>query len=654
MPSAPSPTSLGYFRAAVASPELRVADVAFNTQRTIDAMRSAQAEGARLIAFPEMGLTSYTCGDLFYQAVLLERAVAALGDVATASADIGVTAIVGLPLHVDGRLFNCAAVVSHGAVLGVVPKTYLPNYSEFYDERWYTPGTLASATSVRIGGKLIPFGTDLLFRAVDMPGLTIGVEICEDLWAVEPPSGRQALAGATVLVNPSASTEILGKADYRRELIGNQSARCYAAYLYAAAGPGESTMDVVFGGHSLMFENGTLLGETQRFRLDTQMAIADLDLQRLAHERIHNHTFGVEGSTHAFRMIDFAARPAAEQSAKPRRPLAQTPFVPADPAQRAKHCNEIFSIQATGLAKRLKHTNAKRVTIGISGGLDSTLALLVVCRAFDMLGLDRTGIVAITMPGFGTTGRTYANALGLMTNLGVTSREIPIKPAVLQHFKDIGHDENKHDVTYENAQARERTQILMDVANQIGGFAVGTGDLSEAALGWMTFNGDHMSMYHVNAGVPKTLVKFLIAWCADSEFKGDTATILQDVIDTPITPELLPTASDGSLEQQTEDTVGPYVLHDFYLYNAVRYGFPPRKVFYLACAAFDGVYDDATILKWLRVFYARFFAMQFKRSSMPDGPKVGSVALSPRGDWRMPSDAASALWLAEVDALASA
>jgi NAD+ synthase (glutamine-hydrolysing) len=638
---------LGLLRVAVVTPEVRVADVRFNLARTVDALRAAAAEGASLAAFPEMGLTSYTCGDLFYQFLLLDEARDALLEITPHTEVLKIAALIGLPLRIDGRLFNCAALLANGRVLGVVPKTYLPNYSEFYDERWYSSSRHATTSMIMLNGEAVPFGIDLLFRARNVSDCVIGVEICEDLWAVIPPSNAQAVAGATVLLNPSASTEVLGKSGYRRELVGNQSARCIAAYLYAGSGPGESTMDVVYGGHSIIAENGLLLAETERFKLSTQMAVADLDLQRLAHERLNNQTFGDEGAPSRYREVLFDLHPNAPAHPM-RRPLSATPFVPADPAQRARNCNEIFNIQATGLAKRLKHTGGKKATIGISGGLDSTLALLVTCRAFDMLELDRKGINAITMPGFGTTSRTYENALGLMANLGVTSREISIKAAVQQHFKDIGHNESQHDVTYENAQARERTQILMDSANMTGGFVVGTGDLSEAALGWMTFNGDHMSMYHVNAGVPKTLVKYLIGWAADSEFTGETSDILHDIIDTPITPELLPLGADGQLQQQTEDTVGPYVLHDFFLFYVVRYGFTPRKVFFLAQQAFGGTFNDAAVLKWLRVFYTRFFSQQFKRSSMPDGPKVGSVALSPRGDWRMPSDAVSALWLEEL------
>jgi NAD+ synthase (glutamine-hydrolysing) len=465
-----------------------------------------------------------------------------------------------------------------------------------------------------------------------------------------------ALAGATLLLNPSASPEVLGKTEYRRELVRQQGARAFAAYLYAGSGAGESTTDLVYAGHSMITENGTLLAETERFRFETQIAIADIDLQRLTHERIRNSTFGDQPAGRAFRFIDFNLPHADESRTEAagnadalHRPLARLPFVPSDPGKRAAHCQEIFAIQSTGLAKRIRHTNSKTVTIGLSGGLDSTLALLVIARAFDVLQLDRAGIVAITMPGFGTTARTKGNAEKLAEHLGVTLRTIDITTAVRQHFADIGHDEQQYDVTYENAQARERTQILMDVANQTGGFVVGTGDLSEGALGWMTFNGDHMSMYHVNAGVPKTLVRYLVRWAADALFAGEATAVLHDIVDTPITPELLPLSADNKLEQKTEETIGPYELHDFFLFQVVRYQFAPRKVFWLAQHAFAGVYDDETILKWLRTFYRRFFSQQFKRSSMPDGPKVGSVALSPRGDWRMPSDASAASWLRAIE-----
>lgn len=645
-----SPSSLGLVRVAAASPASRVADVAHNTQAIIAAMRAARDKGCALVVFPELAVTSYSCGDLFRQTRLLEAAEAALLEIARASGETGIVAAVGLPLRQDGRLFNCAALVGAGAVLGVAPKTYPPNYSEFYERRWFAPAAFAVGDLIQIGDQVAPFGVDLIFRASNEVGCVIAMEICEDLWAVKPPSLGYAAAGATILLNGSASPDQLSKADYRRELVKQQSARCLAAYLYAGAGPGESTTDVVYGGHSLVCENGVDLSETERFEFDTQLAIADLDLQRLSHERLINSTFLNTPSDHALRTIAFHLPDTRLEDAL-LRPLSRTPFVPGDPAQRAKHCREIFAIQSTGLARRMLHTGSKRVTLGISGGLDSTLALLVVARAFDKIGLPREGITAVTMPGFGTTDRTYRNALALMHALGTTPREIPIRDAVLQHFRDIGHDPDVHDVTYENAQARERTQILMDLANKHGGFVVGTGDLSELALGWATFNGDHMSMYHVNAGVPKTLVRYLIEWSADEVFSGDVSRVLRDIAATPITPELLP-LKDGQLQQRTEDAIGPYVLHDFFLFCHVRYGYPPRKVFFLARQAFGGAtggFDDVSIVRWLGVFYSRFFSQQFKRSAMPDGPKVGSVALSPRGDWRMPSDARADLWREELD-----
>jgi NAD+ synthase (glutamine-hydrolysing) len=644
--------ALGLVRVASVAPALRVADVEFNVQQICAALAQAAAQDVQLAIFPELCITAYSCADLFYQGRLLQAAQDGLAQIAVATAQHAVSCVVGLPLLVAGRLYNCAALVSEGRIAGVVPKTYLPTAGEFYEQRWFTPADRRLPATVELAGQQAPFGTDLLFVAAEMPGCVVGIEICEDLWAVEPPSGRLALAGATLLANPSASNELLGKAAYRRDLVRQQAARCLAAYLYAGAGTGESTTDTVYSGHCLIAENGALLTESERFRLDTHLIVADIDVQRLDHERIRNSSFGQAVGAVDLRRIPFALPRTTQPGAPLRnRPLARTPFVPADLARRAEHCREIFNIQALGLAKRLRHVNAQRITLGVSGGLDSTLALLVTVHAFDLLGLDRSGVIAITMPGFGTTARTRSNAEQLAIDLGVTLRTIPIGESVRLHFRDIGHDEAQHDVTYENAQARERTQILMDVANQIGGLVVGTGDLSEAALGWMTFNGDHMSMYHVNAGVPKTLVRYLVAWCADELFTGATADVLRDIVDTPITPELLPLGAGEQLEQKTEDTIGPYALHDFFLFQVVRYQFSPAKVFFLAQQAFAGDYPDEVILRWLEVFYRRFFAQQFKRSAMPDGPKVGSVALSPRGDWRMPSDAVSALWTAEVESL---
>jgi NAD+ synthase (glutamine-hydrolysing) len=649
-----SSTALGFVRVAVVTPELRVADVGFNTQATIAALREAAGRGCRLALFPELGLTAYSAADLLYQPTLLASARAALEPIAEAAQRADIAVVVGLPIELTGKLFNCAAFIAEGRVQGIVPKTFLPSTNEFYEERWFTPAFLAPVASIDWQGAPTPFGRDLLFAANNFDGLVIGVEICEDLWAVNPPSGDMALAGATILLNGSASNELLGKVSYRRDLVRQQSARCLAAYLYAGAGANESTTDTVWAGHCLIAENGALLAETERFHFDTQLAVADVDVQRLVAERLKNNTFSATPAPRPFRTIRFAMPGAqcASQATEFIRPqLSRTPFVPADPEKRAEHCEEIFNIQATALARRLRHTASQRVVIALSGGLDSTLAFLVTAKAFDRLRLAREGIIAITMPGFGTTSRTRGNAEKLAEAVGATFRTIPIADAVRQHFRDIGHDENVHDITYENSQARERTQIAMDIANEVGGIVIGTGDLSELALGWATYNGDHMSMYHVNAGVPKTLVRYLVSWAADAEFSGDASAVLRDIVATPISPELLPLGQGGALEQKTEDTIGPYELHDFFLYHVVRLLCPPAKVFALARQAFAGEHPPEVILQWLGVFYRRFFSQQFKRSAMPDGPKVGSVALSPRGDWRMPSDASAALWLAEVEEL---
>ncbi len=644
-------TSMGFLRVAVVVPVLHVADVEYNTGAIIEAIKHAASRGCQIVVFPELCITGYSCADLFYQALLLNRARSALHLIAEAAEQNKVATVVGLPLEVSGKLYNCAAFIGDNAILGIVPKTYLPTTNEYYEERWFTSSKECSVEKIDLGGMSIPFGTDLLFSANNASNCLMGIEICEDLWAVNPPSGDMALSGATVFLNPSAGDELLGKAHYRRELVKQQSARCLAAYLYAGAGPGESTTDVVYSGHALIAENGIILAETERFHFAFQIAVADIDVQHLVHERLKNSSFSAARPSQLYRKIAFNLPESSllSQGYLLHRDLSKTPFIPSNPAQRAEHCQEIFNIQATGLAKRLKHTGATRVSLGISGGLDSTQALLVTVRAFDILALERKGIVGVTMPGFGTTSRTRNNAERLADLLGITLRQISIQDAVRQHFRDIGHDENLHDITYENAQARERTQILMDVANQIGGLTVGTGDLSELALGWCTYNGDQMSMYHVNTGVPKTLVRYLIEWCADSLFTGETADVLRDICGMPITPELLPLGEGEVLLQETEVTIGPYILHDFFLFYTVRHAFSPRKVFFLAAQAFDTMYSYEEILRWLREFYHRFFSQQFKRSAMPDGPKVGSVALSPRGDWRMPSDASDALWQQELE-----
>ncbi len=640
-----------FLRTACSSPELRVGDVEFNSASSEKALRNAAEEGARIVLFPELGLTGYSCGDLFAQNRLQARALEALAGLAGASKRHKIFSIVGLPIARDGRLYNCAAVLGQGKVLGLVPKQYLPNTGEYYEQRWFASGLGIEGSSIVIDGHEVPFGADLLFEDPSC-GCVFGIEICEDLWAVNPPSGRLCLEGANLILNPSASNELIGKAIYRRELVRQQSARCLAAYAYASSGPGESSTDVVFSGHCMITENGTILAESERFCFDTQIICADVDFQRLENDRHRNSSFALGRTARQVRRIAVELPlPARKKTGQLLRPNPAHPFVPSDSSVRAETCREIFSIQSAGLAKRLKHTGAKSVVIGVSGGLDSTLALLVTAHAFDLLDLKRTGILAPTMPGFGTTARTRGNAEKLVQKLGATLRVISIEPAVRQHFRDIHHAENRHDVVFENAQARERTQILMDLANQVNGLVVGTGDLSESALGWCTFNGDHMSMYHVNAGVPKTLVRYLVEWCADTEFSGAPSKILRDIAATPISPELLPPSSDGQLEQRTEETIGPYELHDYFLFHFLRHGFPPSKILFLAEAAYRGRYSRRVILKWLEVFVRRFFGQQFKRSSMPDGPKVGSVALSPRGDWRMPSDASAAAWLEEIESL---
>lgn len=649
----------GFVRTAVCSPELRVADVRFNSDRIFDAISRAETTGTDLIVFPELCLTGYSCGDLLYQNLLLKEALAALLDLAERTARMDIAFIVGLPMALDGRNFNCAAFVTRGQIKGIVPKTFLPGTGEFYEERWFSSARDTKRDSVLIGWRDIPFGTNLIFRPETMPECAIAIEICEDVWSVVPPSCYAALNGATILVNLSASNEILGKYAYRQMLAKSHSARCLAAYCYAAAGPGESSTDLVFSGHSIIAENGRILAETKRFSFDSEIVFADVDVERLAGERLKNNTFGLSAANEAARYISFefedftrpdVSTPEGAKAAQTlMRPLSPTPFVPRNEARRSHDCEEVFAIQTTGLAKRLRHTNTKTVVIGVSGGLDSTLALLVCAKAFDMLGLPRTGIISITMPGFGTTERTRGNAEKLADFLGTTLRIIPIADAVRQHFRDIGHDEAIHDITYENAQARERTQILMDIANQVNGLVIGTGDLSELALGWCTYNADQMSMYGVNASIPKTLVRYLVEWCADHEFSGNEAAILRDICATPVSPELLPLQNGAIQAQETEKTIGPYELHDFFLYYFVRFQYSPRKIIFMAQQAFAGKYDDGTLHKWLTVFFRRFFTQQFKRSVMPDGPKVGTVALSPRGDWRMPSDASAALWLAECE-----
>ena len=634
----------GFVKIAAATPDLRVADCAYNASEIIKQAKQAAAKGAHLIVFPELCLTGYTCGDLFLQQTLLDGALAALETVCRETAGLNAAVVVGLPLMQQGKLFNVAAVLCGGKIEGIVPKQFIPNYSEFYEQRHFVSGAGVPFQTVSLFGQdtLFAGGEPLVFQCADMPEFTLGVEICEDLWVADPPSTRLAQAGATVIVNLSASDEIIGKASYRRDLVRQQSARLLCAYLYADAGFGESTQDLVFAGHDLIAENGALLAESRLF--DRGVIYADIDVQRLIHERRRMNTFITEQNP---IVAALPVHPGANDLAD--RTFPRTPFVPASKALRDERCEEILTLQATGLATRLRHTHAKTAVVGLSGGLDSTLALIVLVHAFDMLGLDRKGILAVTMPCFGTTARTKGNAEKLADAYGVTLQTVDIKAAVDQHFSDIGQSKDDLSVTFENGQARMRTLVLMNLANKNGGMVVGTGDLSELALGWATYNGDHMSMYGVNASIPKTLVRYLVAYEADRAI-GELSDVLYDVLDTPVSPELLP-PKDGEISQKTEDLVGPYELHDFFLYYMLRFGYPPRKIYRIARKTFAGAYDDATIKKWLVTFIRRFFTQQFKRSCLPDGPKVGTVTLSPRGDWRMPSDACAALWLSEAESL---
>lgn len=633
----------GFITVATATPQVAVADCEANTQAILACINEMAAAHAKVMVLPELCITGYTCSDLFWQTKLLDEAEAALSVIAEGSRQVDALIAVGMPLRVAGKLLNVAAILCRGKVLGFVPKVNLPAYNEFYETRHFMSGS-ADMGTVQFGGEEIPVGTNLLFSCENVVDLCVAAEICEDLWVPNPPSVQHALAGASVICNLSASDEMVGKGSYRRDLVAGQSARLVCAYLYATAGEGESTTDLVFGGQNLIAENGTVLAESTTF--ENEINVATIDVQRLASERRRMSTFPAAESKE-YREISFAL---AEEETKLARFFDADPFVPSNADQLSDRCEEILNIQALGLKKRLAHTHAKSAVVGISGGLDSTLALLVTARAFDMLGLPRKGIVAVTMPGFGTTDRTYNNAVAMIKSLGATFKEVPIAKAVMQHFADIDHDASIHDVTYENSQARERTQILMDIANQANGFVIGTGDLSELALGWATYNGDHMSMYAVNASVPKTLVRHLVRHYADTSADEVLAGVLYDVLDTPVSPELLP-PEDGAISQKTEDLVGPYELHDFFLYQMLRMCFPPAKIYRVAKEAFAGRYSNETILKWLRTFYWRFFSQQFKRSCLPDGPKVGSVAVSPRGDLRMPSDACVSAWIKEVETL---
>lgn len=633
----------GFIKVAVGTPKIRVADCAYNAQRIIELMKEAHRQGVKVLCLPELCLTGYTCGDLFLQDILLRGTEEGLATILNSTGGLDLVTILGLPLSFQNKLYNCAAIIQNGDILGLVPKTHIPNYGEFYEGRWFTSGT-AVEEDVTLAGRTALLSAQQIFRCETMPGLVIGVEICEDLWAVEPPSVRLAQAGATLMINLSASDEVAGKAEYLRRLVAGQSARCICGYLYADAGEGESSTDLVFAGHDLITENGVLLAER---RFDTGLLTSELDLERLCYERRRINTFPADGEQ--MWQVPFSLELCETQLT---RTVSPSPFVPQEEGHRSQRCEEILNIAALGLKKRLEHTHTKTCLIGLSGGLDSTLALLITQRAYDMLGRDRRDILAVTMPCFGTTKRTRSNAELLAQEVGATLKTVDISQAVRQHFQDIGQSMENQDVTFENAQARERTQVLMDLANQQNGMVIGTGDLSEMALGWCTYNGDHMSMYAVNASIPKTLVRHLVAWVAQSGEEKEPAlsSVLRDILATPVSPELLPPKA-GEISQVTEDIVGPYELHDFYLYYAIRWGFPPRKVLRLAEKAFAGRYDRETLLKWLKNFYRRFFSQQFKRSCVPDGPKVGSVSLSPRGDWRMPSDASATLWLEEVEKL---
>ncbi|MCH5249490.1 MAG: NAD(+) synthase [Lachnospiraceae bacterium] len=633
----------GFVKVAAVTPKIRVADPAYNARQICASMQSAMEKGAKVIVFPELCLTGYTCGDLFLQELLLREAKEQLKVVADETEGSDALVFVGLPLEKDHKLYNVAAVIQDGAILALIPKRFIPSYAEFYEARHFEAGNKIAETYV-LDEKEIPFGTNILLEADSMKELVVGCEICEDLWAPEAPAISHALAGASVLVNLSASNETIGKDNYREMLVKSSSARLIAAYIYTSAGEGESTQDLVFGGHNIIAENGTVLAQAKRFIGET--IYADIDVHRLDHERRRMTTYRTEGKEN-YLVVPFHLE---EEDTELERNFAPQPFVPSVKEERDKRCDEILSIQSYGLKKRFEHTGSKSAVIGISGGLDSTLALLVTVRAFDMLGIDRKNIISVTMPCFGTTDRTYDNACRLTKELGTGLREVDIKESVSQHFNDIDQDINNHDVTYENGQARERTQVLMDIANSTGGMVIGTGDMSELALGWATYNGDHMSMYGVNCGVPKTLVRHLVRYYADTCGNENLSGILLDILDTPVSPELLPPV-DGVISQKTEDLVGPYELHDFFLYYMLRCGFEPAKIYRIAKLSFAGQYTDEVILKWLKTFYHRFFTQQFKRSCLPDGPKVGSVALSPRGDWRMPSDACGEMWLRQLEEL---
>lgn len=638
----------GFVKVASAIPSVKVADCKFNAQQIDTQIAIADGKGVQIIVFPELCITGYTCADLFGQTILLEEAEIALMQIMNNTRQMDIISIVGMPVVVNSTLMNCAVALQKGKILGVVPKTYLPNHKECSEQRWFSPASAHTETQIRLCGQNVPFGANLLF---DTAETCFSIEIGNDLWAPVPPSSSLALKGAEIILNPSAYAESISRNDYIRTLVSQQSARCLCGYVTSSCGFGESTTDVVFGGNGLIVENGTILAKADRFSLKEQLIISEIDVECIRNERRCNTTFAANKETYKEEnVLHVSTELVNQRDLILTRSIDASPFVPKGDMLNER-CEEIFEIQVMGLAKRLIHTNCKTVVVGISGGLDSTLALLVCVKTFDKLGFSRKGIVGITMPGFGTTDRTYNNALHLMSSLGITTHEISIKDACIQHFKDINHDMTKHDVTYENSQARERTQILMDYANKVNAMVIGTGDLSELALGWATYNGDHMSMYGVNGSIPKTLVKYLVNWVALNGVDYESRNTLLDIVDTPISPELIPADEQGNIKQKTEDLVGPYELHDFFIYNFLRFGFRPSKIFHLACIAFRGEYNEDVIKKWLTTFCRRFFQQQFKRSCLPDGPKVGSVGLSPRGDWRMPSDACATLWLKECEEL---
>jgi len=636
----------GYVKVGAAVPKLKVANCEYNCSVIVDLVKKADKENIKFLVFPELCITAYSCADLFQQDVLLKEALKQLDKVLQNTKNTDLVFIVGMPISLNNQLFNCSVVIQSGKILGIVPKTFIPNYSEFYEERWFASGNKALDDNINVCGQNVPFGVDLLFENSKDNDLCFGIELCEDLWVPIPPSSYQCMSGATLIFNLSASNELIGKYEYRKELVRQQSARCMAGYVYTSANINESTTDVVFGGHAMISENGLILSESERFSNDDQLICCEIDTQKLINDRRKNTSFMEGVLEKKYRKIYFEQKES--ESFDLTRYVTAYPFVPSNAANRDVRCKEIFSIQTSALAKRIRHIGLKNVVIGISGGLDSTLALLVTAKTYELLGISADNIIAVTMPGFGTTNATYTNAMELMKVMNVSIREVNIKDACLQHFKDIGHDADVHDVTYENVQARERTQILMDLANKHGGLVIGTGDLSELALGWCTYNADHMSMYSVNCSIPKTLVKFLVKWVADNVVDNNVKDILDRILDTPISPELLPPSEKGEINQKTEDIVGPYELHDFFMYHMIRYGASPKKIAFLAQKAFNGKYSKDDIKKWLKIFIKRFFSQQFKRSCLPDGPKVGTISLSPRGDWRMPSDADAKVWLDEI------